>query len=329
MGRRFFATASLALALVLSGGVPSAVGAPIPALPRPGGPATVVSVDELTPTRSALFIDSPAMGRIVQVQVLHPASEGPRPSFYLLDGVDSTDDESSWTKKTDIVDFVAGKNVNVVLPVGGMASYYTDWQKADPALGVNMWETFLTKELPPIIDGEMNGNGVRAIGGLSMGGQAALILTSRNPDLYRGSFVFSACPDTGSPASQNLVRVTVASRGGDATNMWGPASDPDWQAHDPWTNAERLRGKVLYMSVGNGVPGNNDFQGDIDAATVLSEGAPLEVGALICTKEFQSRLDSLGIPAQFVYRPIGTHSWPYWQDDLHDAWPTIESALTS
>ena len=83
----------------------------------------------------------------------------------------------------------------------------------------------------------------------------------------------------------------------------------------------------MYISVGNGVLGPPDFVLGNDFGTLLSTGAPLEIGANMCTSDFQTRLDSLSIPAQFVYRFYGTHSWPYWQGDLHDSWPTLAAAL--
>ena len=83
--------------------------------------AHINRIEQLSPTRSAVFVESPAMRREVQVQVLHPASSaGSRPSFYLLDGVSAGSEsgysESTWTQKTDIEAFFADKNVNVVLP---------------------------------------------------------------------------------------------------------------------------------------------------------------------------------------------------------------------
>ncbi|MFE3000299.1 alpha/beta hydrolase-fold protein [Nocardia sp. NPDC059246] len=68
------------------------------------------------------------MDRTVTVDVLHPADDEPRPTYYLLDGVDSGAAETNWTQKTDIVSFFADKRVNVVLPVGGKGTFYSDWQ---------------------------------------------------------------------------------------------------------------------------------------------------------------------------------------------------------
>ncbi|KAA0024588.1 alpha/beta hydrolase [Antrihabitans cavernicola] len=324
MRRRFFAVLGVVLPLAWAG-----TGAAVAAPPPPLAPTSVhvAHIDALSPTRSAVFVDSPAMGRTVQVQVLHPANNSPRPSFYLLDGVESGTDESTWTKKTDIVRFFQNKNVNVVLPVGGTGSYYTDWQKPDPILGVNKWETFLTKELPPIIDGDLDGNGVNSIGGLSMGGQSALALITRHPDLYRGVAAYSACPSSTDPNAKSAIRATVASRGGNADNMWGPDDNPDWVSHDPSTNAEKLRGKSIYLDVGNGLPGPYELLPGADTGTAVIQGGPLEAAARTCTVQFQQRLAQLKIPARFNFRPYGTHSWPYWQDALHVSWPTVAASL--
>lgn len=315
--------AAVAACLLLS------VGGPTTAYAQPGPPVAAVDhADRITERRTALYVHSPAMGRVVQVQVLHPATDVPRPTLYLLDGVEAGSEsgyrESTWTQETDLADFVADKNVNVVLPVGGTGSYYTDWQQPDPVLGVNRWETFLTRELPPIIDARFGGNGTNAVAGLSMGATAAMMLITRNPDLYEGVAALSGCLDTSQDSTRNSVRGTVAYKGGNPDNMWGPPGDPDWQAHDPLRNADRLRGKDVFISTGNGLLGPYDIGADQDA---LAAGVPLEMGAFACTLTYDRKLRELGIPATVVYRPWGTHSWGYWQDDIKTAWPTLARAL--
>lgn len=96
---------------------------------------------------------SAAMRKSISETVLLPADRTrPVPTLYLLDGIDAgvytRYTESGWTTQTDVVRFMADKPVNVVLPIGGTASYYTDWNATDPVLGRNKWETFLTTELP-------------------------------------------------------------------------------------------------------------------------------------------------------------------------------------
>ncbi|MGW0043940.1 alpha/beta hydrolase [Rhodococcus sp. NPDC003348] len=323
--------ATLALSVVLCGLITPSAGA------GPRGPslreaAAVDHVTMLTDRRAAVFVHSPSMRETVQVQVLlPPPGTGPRPTLYLLDGAGGGEEsnyrESTWTQRTDAVDFFADKPVNVVLPVGGTGSYYTDWLRPDPTLGVDEWETFLTQELPPIVDARFAGNGVNAIAGLSMGAHAALNLATRHPDRFAGVAAFSGCADNGQSNSRLSVRATVAWKGGDADNMWGPDGDPAWAANDPMRNAEALRGKQIYVSTGNGAVGLLDDPTTVDGLSAMTLGAALEAAALQCTRLFDTRLRDLGIPATFRYRDTGTHSWPYWQQDLHDAWPTLARAL--
>ena len=346
MHRRVLAVAGTALAVSLLGsglagaqplpGTGSADGGgAVPGMQSQSLPiatARIDRVDMLTDRRAAVWVESPAMGREIQVQVLLPAAQGvSRPTLYMLDGVSAGKEsgykESTWTQKTDIVDFFADKQVNVVLPVGGSSSYYTDWNVPDPVLGVNKWETFLTSELPPLIDARFSGNGTNAIGGVSMGAQAAMDLITRHPDLYTGVAGLSGCYDNSQNNFKDAVRATVAMNGGNATNMWGENSDPGWVQHDPSANAEALRGKDVYISVGTGLPGPYELGPGGTGVESALQGGPLEAAALYCMSVFDTRLRALDIPATVVYRPYGIHGWRYWQDDLRESWPTLERAL--
>ncbi|NLU83554.1 alpha/beta hydrolase family protein [Rhodococcus sp. HNM0569] len=338
MRRSTCTAAATALVLSLSGAAYTATAQPAEApsasdsaKPRTAAKPHIARIEKLTPTRTALFIESVAMKQTVQVQVLHPEGSAPRPSLYLLDGVGAGEEsdysESTWTLKTDAVDFFADKDVNVVMPVGGTAGYYTDWLRPDPKLGHYQWETFLTEELPQIVDDDFHGNGTNAVAGVSMGAMGAANLATRHPSLYVGLTSFSGCLDNSDPTSRDSVRGTVAYKGGDPANMWGVDGDPAWNAHNPTVNAEALRGKQVYISTGNGAPGPYEAASGGDVLSTVAVGGPLEAAANVCTKLFQSRLDELRIPATVVYHPYGTHSWPYWQDEMHRAWPEIAAAL--
>ncbi|WP_433757507.1 alpha/beta hydrolase [Nocardia sp. CA-135398] len=302
----------------------TALMTPMLADPATASAARIDRIDELSSTRSALFIESPSMDRIIQVQVLHPADGGSHPSFYLLDGLDPGINQSTWTNATDAESFFRGKSVNVVLPVGGQASYYTDWQRDDPKFGRYQWETFLTEELPPIIDARY-GNGVNAIGGLSMGGNAAFILAARHPELYRAIAGYSACPDT--TLAMGAVMFSIANRGGNPVNMWGGPGSSAWAEHDAAALADRLRGKAIYLSTGTGIPGPHEAEVKPQLGENIVLGGPVEVVVNTCVISFEQRLRSLGIPAEIEYSPTGTHSWSYWQDTLHASWPTIGPAI--
>ncbi|MGV9680469.1 alpha/beta hydrolase [Nocardia sp. NPDC003482] len=293
-------------------------------LPRAAA-ARLVGIDELGPTRSAVFVDSPAMGRTVQVQVLHPPGGGERPTYYLLDGLDPGDRQSTWTNATDAERFFADKNVNVVLPIGGQASYYTDWQSDDPRFGRYRWETFLTRELPPLIDSAFDGNGVNGIGGLSMGGIAAFVLAARNPELYTAVAGYSACPDLG--LAQGAMLFSIANRGGNPGNMWGPPGGPAWAQHDPALLADRLRGKTIYLSTGTGIPGPHETEIKPQLPENIFFGGPIEAAVDGCVSAFEQRLRALSIPARVDHSAVGTHSWSYWQDTLHVSWGALAPAL--
>ena len=45
----------------------------------------------------------------------------------------------------------------------------------------------------------------------------------------------------------------------------------------------------------------------------------LEALALVNTRAFQIRMNSLGIPATYSFPSNGTHSWPYWSAELWKA----------
>lgn len=289
-----------------------------------------------------LTVHSAAMGRAITVEVLPAADNSrPAPTLYLLNGVDGGDENGSWTSSknwftaTDAVDFFAGKHVNVVMPVGGSASFYTDWRADDPQLGRNQWTTFLTEELPPVIDSALATTGVNAVAGLSMAATSVFQLALEAPERFRAIASYSGCVRTSDARGQALVNTVVLGKQGDPANMWGPPSDPLWAANDPYLRADELRGTAIYVATGTGWPGPLDtlagpgIHGDpVKLADQIVLGGMLDAVAHSCTLQLRDRLRELNIPATVDIRPSGTHSWGYWQQDLHNSWPMIEDAIT-
>ncbi|MFC6013647.1 alpha/beta hydrolase [Nocardia lasii] len=275
---------------------------------------------------------SPAMDMVTRVRVLRAADpNAPAPTLYLLNGVGGGSD-GNWLDRTDVVEFFRDKQVNVVIPFGGAGSYFTDWRANDPVLGKPRWATFLTKELPPVIDAEFHGTGANAIAGLSMAGTSVFQLALAEPGLYRAIGSYSGCVRTSDPRGQAIVRTVVGSRMGNAVNMWGPPTDPAWTANDPYLQAESFRGTEVYISSGNGLPGPFDTPAaERDPMQLLTQvlfGGSLEAVTNLCTQQLRDRLQQLGIPATVDLRPNGTHSWGYWEQDMHKSWPVFEAALT-
>ncbi|MFD9550079.1 alpha/beta hydrolase [Nocardia salmonicida] len=285
--------------------------------------------------QQTLHVYSASMDRVIPLQVITPHDTSvPRPTLYLLNGAGGGEDRANWYNQTDIVQFFADKNVNVVTPAAGAFSYYTDWQRDDPKLGRNKWQTFLTEELPPIIDATMNTTGVNAIAGLSMSATAVLNLAIAAPDRYRAVGAYSGCASVDDPVSRAYIDFVLARGGADPTNMWGPPGDPAWRANDAYLNAERLRGKAIYLSSANGLPGVAETlppgatPGKVIGMTdqILLGGA-IEAAANLCTQRLAARLAELNIPAHTEFRPAGTHTWKYWEQDLHNSWPLLAAAI--
>ncbi|WP_433758145.1 alpha/beta hydrolase [Nocardia sp. CA-135398] len=303
---------------------------PSPAEPTVPG-VTRASIDRIVPINDRwlrVWVNSPAMSRAVEVQVLLPRERNhPRPTVYMLDGRSAESESNNWTELGHADKFFEDKDVNVVLTVGGPASFYTDWQRPDPVLGTNMWETFLTKELPPLIDAKFDGNGRNAVMGVSMGAEAAMMLAFRQPKLYTAIAAHSGCFSMGTDLGQAQARAVVATYRGGPDNMFGDQHDPAWLAHDVLLHAEALRGKAIYLSVGSGLPGRYDTPNNPDLVSAIGFGGPLEAATNLCTRRLADRLTALGIPVTANFRATGTHSWPYWADELGLSWPTVSPAL--
>ncbi|MCX4096798.1 alpha/beta hydrolase [Nocardia sp. alder85J] len=298
-------------------------------------PADTSQIGEIRPgpgRQTQLEVYSAAMGRSVNMTLLRAADpDTPAPTLYLLNG-SSGGSDGNWIDHTDLAEFFAGKQVNVVVLMDGAGSYFTDWRADDPVLGKQRWATFLTRELPPIVDEEFDGTGADAIAGVSMAGTSVFQLALAAPGFYRAIGSYSGCARTSDPTGQAIVGAVVTTQRGTVADMWGPPGDPDWAANDPYLHVDKLRGTAIYVSAGNGTPGHNENLGYTrgDAIQLLYQfvfGVPLEAIADMCTRQLQDRLRAAGIPATFDLRPTGTHSWGYWQDDLHRSWPMFEEAL--
>ncbi|MGR6579154.1 alpha/beta hydrolase-fold protein [Rhodococcus qingshengii] len=315
----------------------TAAAAPAPAQAAPAATqnptgAAVTKVDWLSERRVALWVNSPAMGTPIQVQILlardwnvNPSASFP--SVWMLDGLRATDNENAWTYETDAESFYADKNVNVILPVGGQSSFYSDWLQPDNGKNYQ-WETFLTKELPPILEKGWRTTQTRGVVGLSMGGTSAMFLTARNPGFFKFAASLSGILTTTSLGMPQAIQFAMTDAGGyNSAAMWGPPSNPQWAAHDPYALAEKLKGVSLYVSSGSGTTGPYDQPSGIPGVSTNYAGMGLEILARLTSQTFATKLNQLGIPAQVNYRPSGTHSWPYWQFELHQLWPQLANAI--
>lgn len=294
--------------------------------------ATIRDVVWLTDRHVTLWVDSPAMGTPIQVRLLLAREWNSRPDakfpvLYMLDGLRATEENSGWITETGAVDFFADKDVTVVFPVGGQSSFYSDWLEPDNGKNYK-WETFLTKELPPLLESQWRAGTTRGLAGLSMGGTAAMFLAARNPGFAKYAASYSGFLTTTTMGMPQAIQLAMADAGGfDSTAMWGPPGSPVWREHDPLLLAERLRGVDLYVSSGTGASGDHDPGGDIPGVSTNMAGMGLETLSLITARNFVAELGNLSIPAQVNYRSAGTHTWPYWDFEMRQSWPYAAAAL--
>ncbi|GED99759.1 hypothetical protein nbrc107696_02060 [Gordonia spumicola] len=287
----------------------------------------LVGVQRVGPTVDLISVYSPSMRRVLRSHVIRPAgSPAGLPVFYMLPGAGGAEDGISWFNNAGVERFFRGKRVNVVLPIGGRNSMWTDWNAPDPVLGVNKWETYINRELPAVVDSTYRTNGRNGISGVSMSAGPALDIVTHAPWRYRAVASYSGCPSTTDPLGVLANTAIVARGGGNVVNMWGPPGNPTWARHDPILNANKLRGKAVYLSAGSGIAGPVDGS-LLQNGSGLIGGNVIEALALACTRNMASRLSSLRIPHRFVARPDGVHTWGLFKADLVNSWPMIARAI--
>ena len=305
----------------------------------------------------AFWVSSPSMGRDIPVAVIPARNEAGQlvknaPTVYLLNGAGGAEQNNDWLTYAETQKFYGDKGVNVVIPMEGAFSYYTDWlntPQAEYFRGPQKWETFLTKELPGPIEQRLGADNRRAIVGFSMSGTSALVLPTKIPGFYDAAASFSGCAATSTFAPYNFARLTV-NRGAGAAganyqtvtpeHMWGPMGGPYNRANDALVNADKLRGTALYVSTATGLASENDMMGTLmgkganqaqasaAAMTLQVEGGVIEAAINTCNHDLRAKLNKLQIPAHYEFRNVGTHSWPDWRKDLENSWwKTIKPAF--
>ena len=278
-----------------------------------------------------VWIFSPSMQRDVPF-VLIPTKEDNRPTIYLLNGADGGEGTANWIMQTNVIDFYREKNVNVVIPMSGKFSYYTDWVEEVPSLGGEQnWETFLTKEVPGPVEKFLKASNKRAIVGMSMTGTTSLLYAEHNPGFYDAVGSYSGCAATSRGTAVWYLDETLKRGNVTREQMWGPLGTGTWHYNDALINAEKLRGTEVYVSNGSGMSGEYDTlsnprlgNNSIAQANVKILGGAIEAATNQCTHDLKAKMDQLGVPGDFKFRPTGTHSWGYWEEDLTTSWPTFE-----
>lgn len=139
-----------------------------------------------------LTFGSGQLGKQTNIRVVLPDAlkKGKKyPVIYLLHGL--SDNETCWSRLTQLELFARGKDFIVVMP-NGDRSFYCDI----PSYG--NYFTYITKELPDYIESLLPASDLREgrfIAGLSMGGYGALKSAFTHPERYAAAAAFSPVAD--------------------------------------------------------------------------------------------------------------------------------------
>ncbi|MYR07496.1 esterase family protein [Gordonia sp. SID5947] len=251
-----------------------------------------------------------------------------RPGNYktviLLDGMRAQYDYSGWEINSNVQEMVRS-GVNVVEPIGGPASFYSDWDAPSNFNGQKYtykWNCVITNTLIRALDarGYRVGAGRKyAIAGLSMGGNAALVIGAQNRRNFDRAASLSGYNFLNAPGMRSALRLAmldVDPKPWNIDSMWGPPWSPRWIDNDPFMNINRMHGMKIFVGSGNGLFGQyNALPNVFDD---LFKGSTLEVLAFTQAKAFEAAAALQGLPVM-TYDANGTHAWGYWQDMLWNA----------
>jgi S-formylglutathione hydrolase FrmB len=271
-----------------------------------------------------ITVSSPDANSNVQVELLLPPGWSPAatrtwPVLYLLHGC--CDTFKGWAQDTSVAQVTAGAPVIIATPDGGPAGLYTDWW--NNGQGGAAWEDFTATELPQILASGFRAGPLSAIGGVSTGGGAALVIAAHHPGRYAAAASYSGTDCSLLFPSIALIEGAILRAGYNPAGPWGSPIDQKsiWQQHDPCSLAASLRGPKIFISTGSGLtPAGSQVP-------CAGEGDILESLAAVGVYAFAGTLAQDGIPYTSDFYGGGCHSWPYWQAAFDQSWPMLEAAL--
>jgi diacylglycerol O-acyltransferase/trehalose O-mycolyltransferase len=311
---------------LLIGCVTAAILAAMTAIAWPAAP--VAPLTHVGPRVEHLDVPSPSMNRPIRVEF---QGGGPH-AVYLLDGIRPRDDFNGWDLHTEAFDWYRKSGLSIVMPVGGMSSFYTDWYR--PAVGKTgtytyKWQTFLTRELPAWLEAKKgvdpHGN---AVVGPSMAGSASLVLAIYHPDEFRYAGSLSGYPNLSARSWPSEVNDAMNNAGGfNSGDMWGPPGDPAWTRNDPTVNVDKLvaNNTRIWVYCGGGEPSQLDVN---TSSGELLEAEFLEGFTIGTNLDFRDAYVAAGgHNAVFNFPDKGTHSWVHWGAQLQAMKPDLQAAL--
>ena len=224
---------------------------------------------------------------------------GETPMLYLLHGL--SDDDTIWTRRTNIERYAAELGLAVVMPQVHR-SFYCD----QVAGGGDYWQ-FISSELPALVQATFHLSNAREstfVAGLSMGGYGAFKLALRQPGRFAAAASLSGLLDLAGRADAGFVQ-------------------------DEWQDRPRVFGDRV-------VTGGED---DLFALLASADPATLPQLYLSCGTEDALLPDSRRFAALARRRgieltthfPPGDHEWALWDDQIRRvlAWLPLANATGS
>ncbi len=229
----------------------------------------------------------------------YETSQRSYPVLYLLHGY--SDDETGWIQFGE-ANNIADRGIAsgdfppciIVMPDGKVSWFINSFDGKDP------WEDMFIQEFIPFIEKKYrirNKKEFRAIAGLSMGGNGALLLSMRNPELFSSCVAMSAAIFT----DEEVLTHEPYNRY--FKNIYGPKPvDGEvteyWKSYSPLhlldsVDKEKLKSVRYYIDCGD-----DDF---------LYKG----------NSAIHVKMRNLNIPHEYRVRN-GGHEWSYWRRGLFD-----------
>lgn len=228
----------------------------------------------------------------------YETSQRSYPVVYLLHGF--SDDETGWIQYGE-ANLIADQGIKngdfppciLVMP-DAKATWYCN--KYD---GSDKWEDMFVTEFIPFVEKSVRARGkkeFRAVIGLSMGGNGALFLAMRHPELFSSCIAFSAAMFTDAEIA-NLDSYNVYFKDLFGANLTGVSRVNDqWKSYSPLHivdtgNLDNLKSVKYYIDCGD-----DDF---------LYKG----------NSSLHDKMRDKWIPHEFRVRD-GAHEWMYWRTGL-------------
>ncbi len=197
----------------------------------------------------------------------------------------------SFRKVLKGVDLTA-KYPSLIVSPDGNSGYWSDWYNGGK-LGPPAYETFVIKQLIPLIDGRYRTKDDRAhrlVTGVSMGGYGAAMFAARHPDLFAAVSSISGAVDSNLPYLAAAVSASSTFDGGDVDAIYGPRATQEvrWHGHNPTDLAENLRDVDVQVRTANGIPAPEIGENPLSADGV---SCVIEQGVYRGSMSFHDRLD--------------------------------------